>query len=522
MGQTSIRELVSIWGWEIDFKPLEKMEKKVESLKESIKHVLEVGAAAATSLFEMARETAFAGSEAEHLAKQTGIGVEMVQGLGYAAKQAGVQAESFAMGLTHLSRNMLEAFQGSEQARNTFFMVGTSATDSLGKLKPMDQMLMDVAERFKAMPDGPRKMALATELLGRAGDQLIPLLDKGAGGIHAFMREAYELGIVQSEAAVKADVLFKGSLLRLQGVLVGLRNTVGVKLVPAITDLMKKFMAWIAQNRVLLQQKITEFVGALAKITVFLWQAFMALLKVGESLTNVLGGLEHVLNLVAFVMAAIVGYKVYATFAALIPIIHDVAAAMGILSLSMWEITLVVAAIVAGIGLLYLAFDDVITYIHGGDSLLGRAIDGLQEVFSSHSPAMMAIRAGLIFAFGPLGMAIDMMGELGMFNKMTGNKGRQPFKGFGGGSSRGRGATSSWGEPKGISASWAPPDIAAGPSTTTSSSQQTIINQRFDVSAPISIGHGDPKVVHQAMDEWHGKMMRRAANELVPSQRGAQ
>jgi hypothetical protein len=82
--------------------------------------------------------------------------------------------------------------------------VGLKARTAAGAILPVDQALAKVADRFARMKDGTQKAALATELFGKSGTMLIPLLNKGAKGIAALEAEARRLGITLSQADAEA------------------------------------------------------------------------------------------------------------------------------------------------------------------------------------------------------------------------------------------------------------------------------------------------------------------------------
>ena len=55
-----------------------------------------------------------------------------------------------------------------------------------------------MADKFKAMPDGTKKTALAMDILGKSGKDLIPLLNSGSEGLGEMLAEADSLGITLS------------------------------------------------------------------------------------------------------------------------------------------------------------------------------------------------------------------------------------------------------------------------------------------------------------------------------------
>jgi hypothetical protein len=64
-----------------------------------------------------------------------------------------------------------------------FKPLGISAKDSSGARKTQNDILLAIADSFSSFRDGTTKTALAVAIFGRAGADLIPLLDQGAAGI---------------------------------------------------------------------------------------------------------------------------------------------------------------------------------------------------------------------------------------------------------------------------------------------------------------------------------------------------
>lgn len=139
------------------------------------------------------------------LSKTTGIAVETLGGLGYAAKQSGVDLDTVAKGVQKLARQMADAAGGNAQLTDLFQRVGVATKDVTGALRPLDQVLGDVATKFQSYQDGPEKAALATELFGKAGASLIPLLDEGGAKLEELIAEYQKYAGVTTEVAQRSD-----------------------------------------------------------------------------------------------------------------------------------------------------------------------------------------------------------------------------------------------------------------------------------------------------------------------------
>jgi len=71
----------------------------------------------------------------------------------------------------------------TSKAANAYRELGIAVRDSRGQLRSSGDVLIDVANKFQAMADGVDKAALAQQLFGRGGAQLIPMLNQGGEAI---------------------------------------------------------------------------------------------------------------------------------------------------------------------------------------------------------------------------------------------------------------------------------------------------------------------------------------------------
>lgn len=178
-----------------------------------------------------------AADELDELSQKAGISVEALSTLKLAAEHEGVGTEAFATSLKKLSTAMFEAAAGSEENQRLFAALGIQYRDSTGALRATDQVLLDLATRFKAMPDGPEKSALAVKLFGKAGTDLIPFLNRGADGIQELTTQFRELGgEISGETAARAAE-FNDDLNLLRAAFQGVANRIAASVLPALSDL---------------------------------------------------------------------------------------------------------------------------------------------------------------------------------------------------------------------------------------------------------------------------------------------
>ena len=198
------------------------------------------GAAVVGSLVAMAKATADTAEKFLVMSKKTGVSVETLSAFDYAAKVTDSSIEDISQGFKKMSMNMDAMRAGTGPSGAAIAVLGINLNDSTGKLKGMDEIMLDVAEKFSTMPDGAQKAALAIDLFGKAGANLIPFLNEGKENIAALTAEAEKFGIVMSRDDALAADEFGDQLVALEKGAKGVGQQLAMTIMPALTDLVLK------------------------------------------------------------------------------------------------------------------------------------------------------------------------------------------------------------------------------------------------------------------------------------------
>ena len=231
-------------------------------------------AAIGVGLTALIMPVARVGDEFYKLSQKTGVSVEALTALKYAADLSDLSSEGLTKALQKLSVAMFDTQINGAEGSAALKALGVSAVDASGQIRPTEQVLLDLADKFAQMPDGADKAALAVKLFGKEGLAIIPMLNQGRAGITALMEEARRLGLVLSEDAARASEAFNDNLTRLNAVSEGVRRQIGAAVIPILADLTEQmFLAKtatgslsneliaISQNR----QEVLNFLEAIAK-----------------------------------------------------------------------------------------------------------------------------------------------------------------------------------------------------------------------------------------------------------------
>ena len=198
-------------------------------------------AAGGVALGALTRQAINFADEIGKTAQKIGMTSESLSRLEYAAKLSDISLGQLQVGLGQLSKNM----QAGDDA---FAALGISVTNSQGLLRGTEEVLLDVAERFAGMEDGAGKTALAMQIFGRSGADLIPFLNAGRDGIAQLTSEADRFGLTISTQTSKAAEGFNDNLTRLGGVLTGLANKISERSAPAMKNLTDRFIKFIDEG----------------------------------------------------------------------------------------------------------------------------------------------------------------------------------------------------------------------------------------------------------------------------------
>ena len=172
--------------------------------------------AAAAALVGSVKAAADYGDQLDNMAQRTGVAVEELSRLQYAAKLSDTSTEALAKGVANLSKLMVGAANGGAESGKLFERFGISLRNADGTMRSTTEVLYDLSDVFTAMPDGPEKTALAMDFFGKKlGTELIPLLNQGSAGLRAMCDEAERLGLVLNAEQAKAAAEFNDNLDRL-------------------------------------------------------------------------------------------------------------------------------------------------------------------------------------------------------------------------------------------------------------------------------------------------------------------
>ena len=219
------------------------MNKVKDSFSDTITKINQFGGmaalAAGTGFAMFIKKSIDTADELSKMSQKVGVSTEALSTLKYAAELSDVSLEALGKGFVKLSKNAADAANGTGEAKDTFSALGIALKNDQGNLRSSEELLKDLANKFKALPDGVEKTNAAVQVFGRAGADLIPMLNMGAAGIEQLQQRAKELGLELSTEAGRAAEDFNDQLKDLTSNAAGFGRSIATKILPHLNEYLK-------------------------------------------------------------------------------------------------------------------------------------------------------------------------------------------------------------------------------------------------------------------------------------------
>lgn len=323
--------------------------------------------AAGGGAFALGTEAATAAAEASKFASMVGLSTGNWQEYAGAANLAGAEADELASLMLTLQERAVNAANGEEGDIEMLKLMGISAKNAKGELKNADTLLLELADRVKAMRDAGemgKAAGIMNQLGGEEGARLLELLKNGREGLLAMRKEARELGLVLSEDDVQAGKEFNFSLARVSATFRGLGLTLGKTFLPSLTKLLDKFQAWLQVQRDIMSAGFEAWVKDLD-----LKEVWASVERFFEGLKRLASLLQRVADLCGGWSNVLLGLVALISGKAMLAL-GSLALAFGQLGMAMlttpvgWFVA-AVAAIAGGAYAIYKNWDGLVAYFRG-------------------------------------------------------------------------------------------------------------------------------------------------------------
>jgi hypothetical protein len=306
---SQLTELVTKFTFQGSVKPLTDFTKNlgnsIKVMKKSVAGIYALGA----GLAFLSIRNLQASQSLIDLSDDTGVAIDKIQELGYAASVSGSSAKALETTISGLSKKIGTAAQyGSAE----FSRLGISVRDAAGQVKEADVILNEVGASFKRLNLSNSEQQSYASSLG-IDPSLIHLLQKSGEEVDSLREKAKAMGVITAKQAVKITK-FNDSITTLKFGLGALQNQIAIGMAPAIKGLAEEFTGFLAVNKDLIANGIQRVMGVISTLTatikrlvVFIDDIVEATIGWKVALTLIGVGLALILSPVKIFIAAITG-----------------------------------------------------------------------------------------------------------------------------------------------------------------------------------------------------------------------
>lgn len=369
-----VNELITKFGFIGDLAPQETFN---ANLKASIGLLAGLGAAIAGSAAGVAGWVTSISQSIDPLvqfSRETGVAIETVQTLGYAASVNGSSVDALQASLGEMTKRVGEFVStGEGEAKDVAERLGLQFKDMNGQVKNSDVIFRELADKLHGMSQAEKFSVLDKMGIDRS---MVQLLSMTGEEISSLQNKAEALGVV-TQAQADQFAAYNDSLTTLGKGFDGIKFQVAVGFVPVLKDLVDGFTDFLIANKDLIKNGLAHL---------------------GEIIFSVMGMIRRFLPIIGLITTGFVAWKI---------------AAIGlrtVLATIFSPVVLITAAIVAVV----LVIDDLLTAMEGGQSVIADffkdnwgidIVPALKEAKAS----LMAFINYAIGVFEPLADAIASM-----------------------------------------------------------------------------------------------------------------
>ncbi|HBA4569480.1 TPA: hypothetical protein J8080_001148 [Escherichia coli] len=369
-----VNELITKFGFIGNLAPQETFN---ANLKASIGLLAGLGAAIAGSAAGVAGWVTSVSQSIDPLvqfSRETGVAIETVQSLGYAASVNGSSVDALQASLGEMTKRVGEFVStGEGEAKDVAERLGLQFKDMNGQVKNSDVIFRELADKLHGMSQAEKFSVLDKMGIDRS---MVQLLSMTGEEISSLQSKAEALGVVTQDQADQFAA-YNDSLTTLGKGFDGIKFQVAVGFVPVLKDLVDGFTDFLIANKDLIKNGLAHL---------------------GEIIFSVMGMIRRFLPIIGLITTGFVAWKI---------------AAIGlrtVLATIFSPVVLITAAIIAVV----LVIDDLLTAMEGGQSVIADffkdnwgidIVPALKEAKAS----LMAFINYAIGVFKPLADAIASM-----------------------------------------------------------------------------------------------------------------
>lgn len=217
------------------------IDSKIQGMKNQLRMagagMLAVGGAITATAVMSLKSFANMGDEVAKLSAKTGFSTESLSEWRHVLELSGASLGTLETSTKRMSSAIIDAQSGLAESQRAFDQLGLSIDDIIG-LSPEEQF-EKIAYALAGLEDHALKSALAQDLFGRSGTELLPMLSLSKEEIAGLKQETHDLGEVFNLEAANSAVNLKDALKRVDDAMNGLKMVIAEQLVPVLMPLIE-------------------------------------------------------------------------------------------------------------------------------------------------------------------------------------------------------------------------------------------------------------------------------------------
>lgn len=275
---------------------------------------------AATGLTALAMKSASTADTIDKMSQKIGVSREAYQELDFICSQSGMDVNKLQNGMKSLVSAMDGAASGTASNVEQFKKLDVSVTDTNGNLRNSEDVMWETMEALQNCGNETEKARLATELFGKSGTEMMPLLNGASGSIEEMKNKAHDLGLVLGDEAINNGVKLTDTMDQMKRSLSAVATKLGAGLMPILQQVCQSVIDYTPQ--------IQAFFNEFSPIVMDFFEAVMpALMQICSEilpiLMDLLTQLMPVFSELMETLAPIIVQIVEQLFPPLLQIIQD-------------------------------------------------------------------------------------------------------------------------------------------------------------------------------------------------------
>lgn len=351
-------------------------------------------AAATKQAFDFAQGAGAMADNFLTLSAVTGVSATDLQKWQYTSNFLDVSVDTLTGSMTKLVTKM-------SSSSTAFETLGVKTKDSSGHLRDTEAVFADCIDALGKISNETERDAIAMELFGKKAQDLNPLILAGGDAFRQVGEEAERMGVVFNDQAMSAMGAFDDSMQRFKATGEGLKNTIGLVVIPAFQPLVDAATTSMAEVSTALKDGLQpgEFEVIVKKVLEAIENAFKGVgTVINNALPVVMAGLNSLASAVVKYLPGLINQLLPAVTSLIDTLVDAIAKNVGPITECAINLVITLAgAIVNALPKLVPALIEMVSTIAStiwdavkktdwgeiGKSILEGVIAGIKGIFSS-------------------------------------------------------------------------------------------------------------------------------------------